>query len=557
MTGSFSLSRRRFLSGLAVLGVTPFTSLPAAAGWLQEQPQFTGDEIDRAHALFLRPGDRPPRSEAVQHEGVRDVIVIGGGIAGLAAAYSLRRHDVLLLEGASEPGGVAKSGSWNGLEYALGAAYIIDPDPESEDARERRGFELLEALGLRSRSEDLRTDRTKDRRIGGEANHCVFSPARVLAGRDVYSARTDAFFRHVLEHDRYPAVPPVDDDLVDALDRLSFAEFLTSPAVQRQLYGRTTGPIWRTGREAIEYYFWGAFGATAAETSAYHGLNFFAAEYGDLLIFPGGNGYIARRLAERLAVHNREMVRTNAWALEVEPLPNGGYAVVSHEDGRLHRYETRTAIFAAPLFLAPRIIRSMTDEQRRAIESLEYRAYVVANLLLGRRVDRIFRHPAFRDGYELTPVHGADVASALADRLAPRHGFSDAVVADFPRWRDPKGGVLTVYRPYPYQRGRAEVISASYGDLDADIRRAVLHALGRHGLRNADILESRISRWGHAMVVAKPGQLANGTLRRASAALPGLWFAHTDIQGAPAYENALAASFDAADAANAYLDRRD
>jgi predicted NAD/FAD-binding protein len=548
-----SLSRRRFLSGLAILGAAPFTSLSAAVRSLQEQPQFTGDEIDRAHALFLRPGDRQPAAETIRHQGVRDAIVIGGGIAGLVAAYQLRKHNVLVLEGASEPGGVAKSGSWNGLSYALGAAYIIDPDPESDDERERRGFELLEALGLRSRDEDLRKDRTKDRRIGGEANHCVFSPARVLGAREVYSARTDAFFRHVLDSDRYPAVPPADDDLLDSLDRLSFAEFLKRPALQRRLYGRTPGPISRTGWEAIEYYFWGAFGATAAETSAYHGLNFFAAEYGDLLIFPGGNGYIARRLAERLALHDPDMVRTKAWAVDVETLPKGGYAVFSREDGRLHRYESRTVIFAAPLFLAPRIIRSMSHEQRRTIESLEYRAYVVANLLLGRGVERIFRHPAFRNGYELTPVHGIDVGAAPADRLARSHGFSDAVVADFAKGRNPKAAVLTVYRPYPYRSGRAEVMSASYGEVDAEIRRTVVDALGRHGLRSADIVESRISRWGHAMVVARPGQLVDGTLRRASAPLPGLWFAHTDVQGAPAYENALAASFDAADAARAYL----
>lgn len=68
MSDPSSLSGCRFLSGLAVLGVTPLTSVPAAAGWFQEQPHFTGDEIDRAHALFLRPSDPRPRGEPIQHE---------------------------------------------------------------------------------------------------------------------------------------------------------------------------------------------------------------------------------------------------------------------------------------------------------------------------------------------------------------------------------------------------------------------------------------------------------------------------------------------------------
>lgn len=104
---------------------------------------------------------------------------------------------------------------------------------------------------------------------------------------------------------------------------------------------------------------------------------------------------------------------------------------------------------------------------------------------------------------------------------------------------------------YPYRSGRAAVMSASYGELEADIRRAVLHALGRHGLPNADILECRISRWGYAMVVAKPGQLVKRDAAPCERSPSGPVVCHTDVQGAPAYENALASSFDAADAAAA------
>jgi hypothetical protein len=46
------------------------------------------------------------------------------------------------------------------------------------------------------------------------------------------------------------------------------------------------------------------------------------------------------------------------------------------------------------------------------------------------------------------------------------------------------------------------------------------------------------------MIVTRPGQLADGTMRTASQSQPGLYFAHTDVQGAPACENALAAAFD-------------
>ncbi len=551
--GALPLSRRNFLSGLAIACWTPLLSRAEATPWFAQEGHFTGDDMAQAHRLFMRLDERLAAGNVVRHQERRDVIVVGGGVAGLVTAYTLVDRDVLLFEGAPSTGGVAKTDSWRGLDYALGAAYIIDPDPESEDARERRGFRLLETLGLRERGEDLTTARTKGRRLGGEANHCVFSNRRVVPAREVYPARTDAFFRHVLDSDRYPSVPTVDDALVRALDRVSFAAFLRNPALQRRIYGRTAGPIPAIGWEAIEYYCWGAFGASASETSAYHGLNFFAAEYGDLLIYPGGNGFITRRLAERLAPRN--VVRTDAWVLRIEPTGDGGHAVTTHEKGQLHRYEARAVVFASPLLLAPRLIPALPEPQRQAIATFDYRAYVVANVLLGRRIDEIFQHRAFRSGYELTRVLGADVASGPIDRHARANGFSDAIAADFATGRHATSGVLTVYRPYPYASGRAEVMSSRYGDIQADVHRAILEGFGRHGLRKDDILETRISRWGHAMIVAKPGQLADGTLDRARAPLPGLWFAHTDVQGAPAYENAIAAAFDAADAVDAYLRR--
>jgi hypothetical protein len=55
------------------------------------------------------------------------------------------------------------------------------------------------------------------------------------------------------------------------------------------------------------------------------------------------------------------------------------------------------------------------------------------------------------------------------------------------------------------------------------------------------------------MIVTRPGQLADGTLGAAAQSQPGLYFAHTDVNGAPAYENALAAAFDAVEAVQQQL----
>ncbi len=540
-------TRRRFLRTVGGFGLAPFCSRIDLGAWLQAERRFSGDNVDEGHRLLMDPEGVLAASPREPHPEPYDVVIVGAGVSGLAAAYLLRGLNTLLLEREAEPGGVSRLESWNGIEYAIGAAYVIDPDPDSDDAREKRTFQLLEELGLRSAGEDLSSDRSRSRRLGGDANHCVFSRRRVVPEREVYSAQNVRFFKAVLDSDHYPAVPPQNAGLVTALDRVSFREFLKAPALQRAWYGRTVGAISPLGWEAIEYYCWGAFAATAAETSAYHGLNFFAAEFGDILIYPGGNGFITRRLAERIGREKPGTLRTGSYVLRIEREAAGGFQVLAYQGGRVHDFRARAVIFAAPLFLAARVVPSLPAAQREAIAQLNYRAYAVGNVLLRRPIDRIFRHAAFRNGYELTPVHGAGVDAADTRALSARKVFSDAVVADFPIWRHRDRGVLTVYRPYPYEGGRADLLSTEYRDLEGEVRRAVLEMFAPHGLETRDIEDVRLARWGHPMIVARPGQLADGLLRRAAAPADGLHFAHTDVNGAPAFENAMAAVFDAVD----------
>ncbi len=539
---------------MAALGATPLWRRLDGPPWQPPARRFTGDDFEEAHRLLARPQEIIAAHRVDLDPARRDLVIIGGGIAGLTVAYRLRDLNVLLLERASDTGGVAKSETWQGLEYALGAAYMIDPDPESEDPRERENAALLQELGLRQKGEDLQVDRNRGRRLAGEANHCVFSNTRTLPGAEVYTPRNVGFFEHVLEHENYPAVPPENETLVQQLDTVSFQQFLQNAALQRKIYGRSVGLLSARGWEAIEYYCWGAFGTTAAETSAYHGLNFFAAEFADLLVFAGGNAAVAKRLTEHLVRQHAGSVRTGWWGLRAEPArEGGGYDVLAYHDGAVDRLRARAVVVATPLFLATRIVPGLPDAQRRAIDSLDYRSYVVANVLLTRRIDRIFANPRLRNGYELTRVHLVDVRKQRADRLSGRKVFSDAVVADFPVWRHQDGGVLTVYRPYPYPAGRADLMALSYEQIETEVRDQVLEAFSAHGLRKTDIEEIRITRWGHPMIVARPGQLADGTMKAARQGLPGLFFAHTDVQGAPAIENAFASAADAVEAVRRHL----
>jgi oxygen-dependent protoporphyrinogen oxidase len=71
-----------------------------------------------------------------------DIIIIGGGIAGLSAAYELLRRDIgfVVLERASRPGGVILSEEIDG--------FTIDAGPDSLLVQKPDGIRLCEELGL-------------------------------------------------------------------------------------------------------------------------------------------------------------------------------------------------------------------------------------------------------------------------------------------------------------------------------------------------------------------------------------------------------------------------
>ena len=132
------MKRRHFLAASAL----PLLGCQAAP---QIDGGFVGVNDARGH--LLRAASRTVAPPASQHK--TRVLILGGGVAGLAAARALRlrgMNDFALLELEDSAGGNSRGGQVKGIACPLGAHYLPVPGDDAHEVQD-----LLEEFGVRQR----------------------------------------------------------------------------------------------------------------------------------------------------------------------------------------------------------------------------------------------------------------------------------------------------------------------------------------------------------------------------------------------------------------------
>lgn len=508
------MKRRNFLKLALAL---PFAPRALAAPAAPAEPRsgegpYSGDEFTLAHR-YLR--DAQPLPAPVEDPRVRDVLVVGGGPAGLISAWMLRDLDVQVLEKDRLPGGTSKSETWNDVPYALGSAYF--GVPERGTAIDR----FYRALGLH---EHWRTF--------GDSDMGIFQGSKWQVGFWDHPERravAEAFTR--MNDHRYTDLPFEPSRAwtraeFEEIDRLSWSAFLA-----RGLPVKRGKPLVAVPRALAEFCEWFAPAVVSAkpdEVSAWAMLNQFLAEFGQLCALPGGNGFLTRRVVDQLG----DRVITGRLVTAIENKGDTVRVVSIGADGKAVAQAARAVVFAGPKFIAARVVKNLPAANLDAIMEMLYRPFMVANVMLTR------------------PVMERNVYDAYCKGLAPESTLGDITFADYAARAKGPSSVLTCYFPVPRDDARRELLDdtrlpGQKKQLIADL----LTVLGPRGLTEKDIADVRFTRWGHPMVVAKPGQLARGVFDRAAAPHNRVLFAHMDNYGSACIESSFAAAEQAAAAA--------
>jgi len=557
------ISRRDFLNGTALViaaGLTPLAQLRAAPDRYYP-PSLTGlrgshpGSFEVAHQVG-REGKSFDISGLPVEQSV-DLVVAGGGISGLAAAWFYREAHgpasrILILDNHDDFGGHAKRN-----EFRVGDRLLIGYGGTESLQSPKSMFSktvnrLLQELGVDIRRWDTAFDRKLYASLGLTEgvyfDRETFGVDRLVVGNPNVTGADSA------EHDAKPtealiAEFPMSDDAkarliaffnhpkdylagkskaqkIAYLKKISYREYLRKDA--------------GLGEEAVKYFdgitkdfmamgpdIVPAFDALNSEYPGFAGLGLNdqidpGMDEPYIYHFPDGNASIARLLVRSLipaaaAGHTMDDVvladfdygkldvdgtpirlRLNSTAVTVANARiKGGPVDIGYvRSGSLHRVQARQCVLAGYNMMIPHIMPELPDAQKRA-------------LARGVKLPLVYTNVAVRNWQAL--------AKLGIDRIYSPYGYFTSIKLDYPvslggyrNPRDPNEPILLhmVHIPLApnqglsnveqFRLGRQRLLETPFEEFEKQIINQLDRSLGRGGFQSArDIAAITVNRWPH------------------------------------------------------------
>ncbi len=520
------MRRRRLLVAATAAAASPLLSCTRPDPAPPLQGSWVGAAHERGHRL-QQPLPADARGALARKA---TVLIVGAGVAGLAAARGFMRagvDDVQLLELEDQPGGNSRAHHMGGMACPLGAHYLPQPGAPAHEVNE-----WLHELGLlrhelgRTVADERHLCHSPQERlfVDGAWHEGLLPPAdpgsATLAQYRRFAARVAALPAFAIPSHRAPWTAAH-----GALDRISMARWLAEQGLDDERL-----------RWYLDYCCRDDYGAGLSTVSAWAGLHYFASRHGfhapgdgggsgderePVFTWPEGNAWLVQRLAAPLAgrLHGgRVVVRVQE--------DRQGVQVLVWNGAQLEAWTASTVVLAVPLFVARRLLVDPPEALQQVADASVQAPWLVANLQLDKPLLDREGVPAAWDSVAYGS-RALGYVDAMHQSLRPHAGAS----------------VLTAYRSLVAAE-RPALLAEPWAHWSQQVVDdiAAVHPDLRQRLQRIDLM-----RYGHGMAVPVPG--LHGTAA-ARAALRGgrgrLRFAHADLAGYSVFEEAFTAGCEAA-----------
>ncbi len=505
--------------------------------------RVVGEDYTLCHALR---GNAVDTAATEPEPHLYDVIIVGAGISGLAAAWKLARSGItnfLVLEKADQIGGTCIAQEDGDIIFPWGAHYIESPRPGS-----RYLLEICEDLGII-------IDYNGEWPVV-EPNYVVPEPeVSLLAGgkwRPAHFPIEVASSEEVVEFERFrqilyrwanwrdaegrtafgcPNQYTSPDEEVRSLDRISMADYLDSLGIH------SAPTRWYVNNRMMDEY-----GCQIHDVSAWVGIQFWAQSNSSfmdfeppgtpapvLLSWPEGNAFLAKGLAKRL---KPEQLRLNTLAARIQN--DGERVLVTCVGPTVHdayMFQTRWVIHTIPKNSVYSLMPELEQAGRTEFEICEYVPWVTAAVHL-RRHPNEKRYPA---AWEVLSYDAWGLG--YIDNRHMLHRYE----------RHELPTVLTFYAALcsDIQAERYELFGEDWEYWARKILR-VLEQMHPHIAQLITRLD--IFKWGHAMVAMRPGYLWGTERQQMLKPFGRVHFAGMDVAGTPVFEQATYRGIETAEA---------
>lgn len=489
-----------------------------------------------------------------------DVVIIGGGMAGLGAAWHFKKNakpdqTCLMLDNHPVFGGVAKENEFSvggetllapqGANSFFMPPEVSDPEAASGDARYYAEFNIPRELQFQQWASDKKPLKfSRDNYL-----HLYWLLENNIDVGHFFEANNLPLFARNMWQTNFEGTPYTqqqrdalrswrnarhedlqDDQAAQFLDNMSYKEYM-----------QKTFPASVGGQEIADPFLAGAFGLGGDAISAWVARSVqmpgtlsqreFDQPLPERCAFPGGNSGFARYFLKNIipeAITGKYQLddiitgsingasldvagepirfRVGSTALDVahEANPSNADAVrIRYQRaGKIHSIRAKSVVMASGGWINRHVLKDLPGEINRAYQQFNHAPFLVANVALS---NWRFLHKLGVTACRWDEGFGSS-CNIRQTMLVGRHQ---------PTLDPDKPTVLTFYVPFhrpghsvkaQVSAGRAELLNTSYADYEKQIINQMNRLFAATGfVPKRDVKGIILNRWGHAFIVPEPG----------------------------------------------------